>query len=486
VLFLDEDLKVRFANKAYRRIWEVPEDYYAVTRTLREDMEDSHRRGTYGIADEDWPGYLETRLAEIAAGPVPPREITLATGRTLEFECMALPGGGRMLNYYDITATKEAAAKLRQHLEGMEVSMDGMALLDPQGRYTYVNAAHAEFYGFRPEEMVGMSWRDLYDDAQLAWFDRTIFPHLQAHGRWRGEATGRRKSGRLFPQELSLAFTNDGGIVCVVRDITERKHRERVLDQALKDAEQSNVAKLRFLASMSHELRTPLNAVIGFTRIVARRTKGTIPEQQSDNLAKIQTSAEHLLKLINEILDISKIEAGRMEVARAPFSPAGVVEECLRTIEPMVAPGVRLQSGFESGLDGASGDSAKVRQIVTNLLGNAARHTRTGTISVRLSGGDGRLRIAVEDTGPGIPEDARDRIFEEFAQAQREDRPRGAGTGLGLTISRRLARLMGGDIAVESTLGQGSTFTLDLPFQLRDEAETGTDQGAAEASDIPQ
>ncbi len=467
VLFLDADLKSRLANDAYRRMWQTAPDYYDQRRTLREDMEESRRRGLYTVSEADWPEYLDERIDRIRAGPFGPEELHLSNGRIMEYECTALHDGGRMLTYYDITDLKRAQANLRIHLEGMESSMDGMALLDHQGRYLYVNYAHARAYGYEREAMIGLSWRALYDAEELARFDEEIVPVIHTRGRWRGEATGRRQGGQTFPQDLSLAATENGGLVCVVRDISERKARERALDQALQRAEESNAAKTRFLAAMSHELRTPLNAIIGFSRIVSRKTEGVIPERQSDNLAKIQTSAEHLLKLINEILDISKIEAGRMDVAFIPYAPLGVADECLRLIEPMVQPGVALRCDCVCDMPHATGDAAKVRQILMNLLANAARCTLSGEICIAVERDGERLRFAVMDTGIGIAPEAQATIFEEFARLDGAARTGTEGTGLGLPISRRLARLMGGDITVRSEPGEGSTFTLDLPFASR-------------------
>ncbi len=356
---------------------------------------------------------------------------------------------------------------MRIFLHGMQASMDGMALADGNGLYLWVNEAHASAYGFTRDEMIGMSWTEVYESAELQRFQGTIMPALANAGTWRGEATGRRRNGTLFPQELSLSVTENGGIVCVVRDVTERKGRERALDRALAEAETSNAAKSRFLAAMSHELRTPLNAVIGFARIVHRKTEGMIPDRQADNLEKIQLSGEHLLRLINEILDLSKIEAGRLEVAVAPYSPAGIVRECLRTIEPMVTPGVELVADIDDAPAEAMGDASKLRQILMNLLSNAARHTEEGTITVTVRTRNAGIVIEVADTGPGIPDDDRTVIFEEFGQVRGpHGRPAG-GTGLGLTISRRLARLMGGEVKLRSVEGKGSTFVVEVPLHMR-------------------
>ena len=486
VLFLDGDLNIRLANKAYKRIWRMPKGFFDQPRSLREDLENTLERGLYVEPEEGAEAWIERRLADVRANTTEPTEIHLTTGEILRHECVSLPDGGHMLTYNDVTELTMAAARLRHHLDGMEASLDGMALLDQEGRYIYVNDAHAGIYGYRREDMIGLPWTDLYESEELSRFERDIFPILGSVGRWRGEAWGRRRNGGRFPQELSLGMTADGGIVCVVRDITERRMREEALDAALEEAERSNTAKSRFLASMSHELRTPLNAIIGFSRLVARHTKGQLPDRQRENIEKIQISGEHLLKLINEVLDISRIEAGHTDVAVASYSPEGLVRECMRTIEPMVSPGVKLEVIAErpddEAMGDAMGDAAKVRQIVTNLLGNAARHTETGAIRARVGGDERTLVVEVEDTGPGIPEEMRERVFEEFGQVDNVPPHRRGGAGLGLTISQRLARLMGGEVTLRSEVGVGSVFVLRLPRWLDADAAMAGDDRVQEAS----
>jgi signal transduction histidine kinase len=218
---------------------------------------------------------------------------------------------------------------------------------------------------------------------------------------------------------------------------------------------------------MSHELRTPLNAIIGFTRIVMRQSKELLPAKQYENLEKILASGQNLLALINAVLDLSKVEAGRVEVQAREVELAPVLEQCLRTIEPLVK--VALVREFDGGLPAMYVDEEKLRQIVINLLSNAAKFTERGTIRLRAQAENGSVAITVADTGIGIAADKLGLIFEEFEQAHAGSPGvhGGAygGTGLGLAIARRLARLMGGDIDVESALGTGSRFTLTLPLR---------------------
>jgi PAS domain S-box-containing protein len=218
--------------------------------------------------------------------------------------------------------------------------------------------------------------------------------------------------------------------------------------------------KSEFLANMSHELRTPLNAIIGFTRIVMRRSKEVLEAQQYENLEKILASGQNLLALINQVLDLSKVEAGRVEVHASQVALAPVLEQCLRTIEPLVK--VALVKELDAGLPVIFTDEEKLRQIVINLLSNAARFTERGRIRLQAQAANGSVAISVDDTGAGIAADKLDLIFEAFEQG---DGAGHGGTGLGLTIARRLARLMGGDIVVQSTRGTGSRFTLTLPLR---------------------
>jgi signal transduction histidine kinase len=228
----------------------------------------------------------------------------------------------------------------------------------------------------------------------------------------------------------------------------------------------ANRHKSEFLAHMSHELRTPLNAIIGFTRIVKRQSLERLEPKQLENLDKILASGEHLLAFINAILDLSKVEAGRVEVSPGVVALAPVLEQCLRTVEPLVKPGsVSLVREFDGAPPSMYADEEKLRQIVINLLSNAAKFTLRGSIRLQACAANGSVAIAVVDTGIGIGPDKLGLIFEEFQQADANSTRVYGGTGLGLTIARRLARLMGGDIGVESAPGSGSTFTLTLPLR---------------------
>jgi signal transduction histidine kinase len=279
--------------------------------------------------------------------------------------------------------------------------------------------------------------------------------------------------GRVVAVQSGMGFLAGTVFTVVLMHVVARERKVRVeverLAAALREAnrqlEAASHYKSEFLANMSHELRTPLNAIIGFTRLVMRRSKDVLPTRQYENLEKILLSAEHLLGLINDILDLSKIEAGRIELHPVEFALVPLVEVCLRTVEPLVkSEQVRLVQELETNLPALVADQDKVKQILLNLLSNAVKATAAGTITVTARRRDGEVTMAVADTGTGIPEEALERIFEEFRQVESSTSQPYSGTGLGLPISRRLARLMGGDLTVQSTVGVGSPFTVTLPL----------------------
>jgi signal transduction histidine kinase len=246
--------------------------------------------------------------------------------------------------------------------------------------------------------------------------------------------------------------------------VAERTQELVTLNEEL---DRANRLKSQFLANVSHELRTPMNAIIGFTRLVMRKTEGQIAPLQHANLQKVIVSAEHLLNLINGLLDLSKIEAGRMEVSPDRFDVGELVQVSIATIEPMLKHDrVRMVAEMDPGLPPITTDRDKLKQILLNLLSNAAKFTDEGVIRISVWRAGATLVLAVSDTGIGMPAEALNYIFDEFRQVDMSSTRRHGGTGLGLTIVRRLARLLGGDVTVESELGKGSMFTITLPLAV--------------------
>jgi signal transduction histidine kinase len=226
--------------------------------------------------------------------------------------------------------------------------------------------------------------------------------------------------------------------------------------------------KSQFLANMSHELRTPLNAIIGFTRLVLRKTEGQIAGLQKDNLQKVLVSSEHLLNLINGVLDLSKVESGKMEVFAETFKLDEVVRVAVSTVEPMLKDGrVRLVTDVAADIPPLHTDKSKLKQALLNLLSNSAKFTEKGEIKIAAWPENGALKLIVSDTGIGMKPEALNYIFEEFRQADMSTTRKYGGTGLGLAIVKKFIILMGGEIVAESEAGKGSKFTITLPITYK-------------------
>jgi ammonium transporter len=368
-------------------------------------------------------------------------------------------------------------ARLRALIDNMPANV---YLRDLNGRFILVNRQYEDFWLLRPD---GVQGKTLFEVATMTEVDLT--PELNARADHVVLATSethqretrvlRRGKEYVFADMRFPVVDSSGRVVAVAGidvDITAQKRNEAELAELLRRVEmardaamEAGAAKTQFLANMSHELRTPLNAIIGFTRIVSRNGEA-LPERQLDNLSKVLLSAEHLLALIDEILDLSRIEAGEVTLDVSETNVTDVLREVADSLEPLVdRPRVQLVVDVGTGLPGVVTDRDKLKQILLNLVSNAVKYTDEGTIAVRAEAVDERLRVDVSDTGVGIPSVELGKIFDEFHRADGAISPSRPGTGLGLTISRRLARTLGGDVTVESSPGVGSTFTLDLPLR---------------------
>lgn len=252
----------------------------------------------------------------------------------------------------------------------------------------------------------------------------------------------------------------------------ELRDREQSLIESRAQAQIASQHKSQFLANMSHELRTPLNSVLGFTEMLSDGVYGDLPDRAKRALAKVESNGRHLLGLINDVLDLSKIEAGHLSLSLDEYSISEVIQSVISSSESLAkAKGLELMCSIAPGLPQGWGDHRRLTQVLLNLVGNAIKFTDAGNIDLSASAHDGSFDLAVRDSGPGITENDQQRIFEEFQQVDDSSTRKKGGTGLGLAISRRIVEMHGGTITVDSALGRGSTFHIRIPVRVKEQTE---------------
>ena len=375
----------------------------------------------------------------------------------------------------------------------VEAAPDAILEVNEQGRIMFLNEAAERMFGYSRGEMLELSVESLVPAAMRgghAQHRASYASHPNTRPMGTGlELQGQRKDGLLFPVEISLSPNWIEGslhVIASVRDITERRAVEarirtlreqytteltaknEQLEARSHEAEQANRLKTEFLASMSHELRTPLHTIIGFSELLTEQLEGPLNEKQHRFVGHISQDARHLLELINQILDISKIESGRVELKREAFDFDHCVGEVMAGIRNHAATKnitLENQNKFHEAL---FADRLRIKEILYNLLNNAVKFTpENGRVWLE-SGRDGNfLCVSVCDTGIGIPQQERHSIFEKFYQVGDSSAGIREGTGLGLPITRHLVELHGGTISVDSQPGKGSRFTLNLPLASR-------------------
>jgi PAS domain S-box-containing protein len=441
--------------------------------------------------------------AEITGKPLPPglsldanpitAVVNAKDGQVVEVEVRSAPrpGGGWMLMAADLTLTTKTArdANIRIKAESrfrelLEAAPDAIIEVDREGRIVLLNAAVESIFGYRREELLGQPVEKLIPEGAQGRH------HAHRAAYWANPVTrpmgfgmillARRRDGSEFPVEISLSPVKiDDGfrVTAIIRDVTAKQKAEEAIRAANQQLESQNreldrVNKLKseFLASMSHELRTPLHTIIGFTELLAEELEGPLNEKQKRFLGHVHQDSQHLLDLINDILDLSKIEAGQMELHPESFDASGVVSEAVNGIRPMaIARGVAVENKVP-GETIVKADRVRFREILSNLLSNAVKFTPEGG-SVRierrssLSGAaaGGMVDFCVADTGVGIAPEDHEAVFDKFRQVGSTTRGVREGTGLGLAIVKSFVEMHGGTISLDSAPGKGSRFTFTVP-----------------------
>ena len=475
---LDRDFRIVAANAAMERSTGLTRDallgrvFWDVFPATVGTAYERHYRAaaTAGATAHFTDAYDDGRLALVSEADVHP-----------------VAGGGVAVFWRDVTARVRAEAALRES-EALERQLFA---LSPIPKWVYdaetlafldVNDAAVRHYGYTREEFLAMSIRDIRPPAEVP---RMLAVAQAPHptGGSHGIFHHRTRSGEIIEVEVFLRDVQYEGrraVIAVVQDVTERRRAEAALLEASRAAaaardaaEAANAAKGLFLSTMSHELRTPLNAIGGYTELLTLGLRGPLTEAQRQDLERVRLANQHLMSLVTDVLNFARIDAGQVDYRLADVELAPVVAD----LEPLVGPQLAAK-GLAFDHDACAADTPgrphrvradpeKLRQVLLNLLTNAIKFTDAGgrvTLACETDAGGGVTRVRVTDTGRGIPADQLERIFEPFVQVDRHRTHESQqGVGLGLAISRDLARGMGGDLTAESTPGIGSTFTLTLP-----------------------
>ena len=390
---------------------------------------------------------------------------------------------GYLLIGTDNTARRQAEEKLRWTEESFRLMVESVTdyaivMLDPEGLVVSWNAGAERIKGYSAEEIVGQHFSRFYlqEDIQKGKPQRDL-DVVAATGQFEDEGWRVRQDGSAFWANVVFTAIRDQsgrlrGFAKLTRDLTEPMKIEATLTKAKEAADAANQAKSAFLATMSHELRTPMNAILGYSEILMEEAQEKGQEEFIPDLEKIHASGNHLLSLINNILDLSKIEAGKMDLFLESFGISRVIEDVVSTVRPLVEKnGNTIEVHCAAELGTMHADLTKVRQSLFNLLSNACKFTENGTITLEASrellGGVDWIKFSVSDTGIGMPPEQMEKLFQPFVQGDASTSRKFGGTGLGMTITHRFCEMMGGEIIAKSEPGRGATFTIRLPARVK-------------------
>lgn len=382
----------------------------------------------------------------------------------------------------DVTEREDTERALQIFKHVVNSVLDGVLVIDTTGIVQVASPSITTIFGHAIKDVLNRNINLLMAEPYRSEHDSYLRHYLET-GEERiinrqVEVMGRTVDGRDFPLEVAVSEIRIGQtrfFVGLLRDISTRKQAEESLIAARESAQRANQAKSEFLSSMSHELRTPMNAILGFGQLM--EYDDTLPEEHQDSVKEILKAGAHLLELINEVLDLAKVESGKIELSLEPLALSPVVEECLALVGPLAAQHDVLldYQGLSSAVVRA--DNTRLKQVILNLLSNAIKYNRAGgSVSVDVQPeGTERLRVRVTDTGRGIPQARLAELFQPFSRLDAENSPI-EGTGIGLSITRRIVDMMGGKVDVHSEVGVGSTFWFELPCAELDERSSADSQ----------
>jgi PAS domain S-box-containing protein len=494
VLF-DSDDRLVMTNQRFLDFYESVADLWVVGAKSVDIARGIAESGLIAEARDNTEAWLRERLAHHrdSSSPI---ERRLGSDRYLLIDERKTSDGGTVSVVTDITKLKQAENELttlNRDLERrveertkelqeseerlriiMDGTVDGIIVIDGAGVVESFSRSAARMFGYEAPEIIGTKIDVLMPEPYGSRHGDYISRYLTTGearilGKER-EVRGQRKDGSTFTMEIAVSEVGFGGnrlFTALVRDITERKRVEQDLISAWKAADAANRAKSEFLSSMSHELRTPLNAILGFAQLQRDYSDQPLSDEQRVSIEQILEAGQHLLTLIDDVLDLSKIESGNIELLLGPFDPAQLIQESLKLVTPIADKrGVSLvvERSTPPGVQ-AMADSSRLKQVLLNLLSNAVKYNREGgTVTLDVVVTDANmLCISISDTGMGIPADKHDEVFRPFSRLGMEASTI-EGTGVGLTISRQLIESMDGSLDFQSTIDEGSTFWFEVPI----------------------